>query len=170
MTQTPSGDPALRDPLFGELRRRHPDVTLVLLAPPALPEAAPSPAPVTEVRAFEQRVRRALDDLVGTVGVEPGATTTLWWRQGASGVHRFVARAVFTDLPTPVRSLGATYDELEDAGWRLRASSRPRPRFEGERGLLSVRAVAYPTALQVQVTSEPLVLDADTLAEPAARS
>lgn len=164
MAQT--DDPALRDPMFAELRRRHPDVTIVMLPQPPVPEAPHPPTPLAEVQALEQRTRDALDELVHATGREPAGRTTLWWRQGPAGEHRFVARAALTDLTTPLEALGAAYDALEDAGWHVRALADPRARFEGEHGPLSVRAEAYPTAVQLRVTSEVVVLDADALARP----
>lgn len=163
MSQTPIGDPALRDPLFRELRRTHPEVTIVMLPQQPVPSVLPPSVPLEEARALEDRTRRTLEGLVDASGDEPSGVAALWWRQAPDGSHRFVTRATFTGLDLPVRELRAMYDHLEDAGWRVRALSDPRPRFEGEHGPLRVRVDAYPTALQVQVTSEPVVLDAATV-------
>lgn len=165
MSQTPIGDPALRDPMFRDLRRRHPEVTIVMLPQRPVPLDMPQPVPLAEACALEERTRGALGQLVEAAGVEPAGVAALWWRQGPDGSHRFVTRATFMNLVVPVAVMRAMYDHLEDAGWHVRAMSDPRPRFDGEHGPLRVRVDAYPTAVQVQVTSEPIVLDAVTLAD-----
>jgi hypothetical protein len=169
MASTSSADPALADPLFAPVRRRHPEVTLVLL-PPARPAVREERATtLVEARSLEATTRGSLDDLLDATGLEPSAVSVAWCHQGAGREHRLVARAVLTGLTDPFPTMRTLLEQLAEAGWDAGPHDVPRPRIEARRDPVTVRAEAHPTAVEVEATSDLVVLDervAAVLAQP----
>ncbi len=135
-----SGEPrdVSDDPFFGEVRRRHPDVDIVLLPPE--PPDGPAPTPVdptaltgvaaehdAEARALWSRVAGGIDLPTGTTRWAPGSLTGTVARESllaAEGVDPVTAAAA---LAGAARSLG------ED-GWHVLEPDTGMPRVLAGRG------------------------------------
>jgi hypothetical protein len=159
-------DAARGDPFFGVLRRRHPDVDLVMLPPLSAEPPAGAAAFPARARAVEQHAVRALEALWDRLGVRPVGVSAHWWAQARTGTHRHVVRATVTGLSaddtTPLlRDLG---DALLALGWDARPAGGARPRIVARVAGLVLTAVAEDTSVPVEVVSSPLVLTAETLA------
>ena len=144
------------DAFFAPVRRRHPDVDLVVLPPP---EQAPPTEPVDEAQ-----VDATLDRVAGTAGqvceaalrsmVSPAAG----WAFGPD-VGTFVASARAGATTTVgVGALVALRGELEGEGWRVRRLAGEVERLSAVRGGLRGHAsYAEGTgALLLEVRSEPI--------------
>jgi hypothetical protein len=157
-----------RDPLLGELHRRHPDVDILVLPPQRVPVPLPPPASLDEAVDLAERCRAAIEG--ATAGLRTGPVPALWWRQGLDGSHRHVTRTSALELDDPMGVLADLAQRLGDDGWRVRRLLDPRPRVEADRGPVRLRADAFPSAVQVEVVSVPLVLDEALLRALRARA
>ena len=160
----PLSDPALADPMFRELRRRHPDVDVVLLPAPD-PAAHPPLAGPGQVRALRAHMDAVLGAVGGRLGLEPEEPVRLWWPQAHPLCHRRVVRSAFRDegRRTPVELLRETADALVALGWDTRPSADRSPRLRAVAGPVELVARATPDALAVRLTSEPLWAADETL-------
>ncbi|GAB3995178.1 hypothetical protein [Nocardioides marmoraquaticus] len=150
------------DPFFDELRRRQPDIDIVVLPPDVTPPDAPPLGPSAR-RARADEVDRILDGLVRHTGLDDGRRTG-GWRRTTGAAHRYAARTSWTDL-TPQQSIGALRslrDHLvDDPAW----DARPGP--GGGARLVAVDAAARfvveahaePHSLVVGVRGAEVVLD-----------
>ncbi|CAN5353196.1 hypothetical protein BH11ACT8_BH11ACT8_09900 [soil metagenome] len=155
---------AAADPLFGRLRREHPDVTVVLL-PEQDPGPPAEPVPVEEARAVADDVRARVGDVERVLGVAL-AGHEVWWRVGDRGAHRFVVRASLGDLGDdgPTRGLRALLHAFHDrGGWRDRPVAGDRPGLEAIHGTVRLGAVAHEASIDLTVTSAVLHLERDTV-------
>jgi hypothetical protein len=144
------------DDFFAPVRRRHPDVDLVVLPP----EPPPPPRAV------------AADDAAERAGERVGAVTELVWSasrlEGEAPGTRFAygpdAGTVVARSRVSVRVDGCPLDglrtRLEREGWRPRRIEGPLARLTGNRGDVRVRAsyAAETGALVLEVSSEPLLV------------
>lgn len=154
----PSKDPAPTDPMFAELRRRHPDVEVVLLPSPTPADHPPLAGP-GQVRALRSHVDAVLAALSTDLGLDADRTVRLWWQQAHPLCHRRVVRAGFTDETggrAPVDLLRAAGDALVALGWDARPAADGSPRLRAVAGPVEVVAEATPVALAVRLTSEPV--------------
>lgn len=167
----PTSDPALTDPMYGELRRRHPDVDLVVL-PSATPDDHPPLAGPGQVRALRSHVDAVLTALSGQLGLEPEGAVRLWWQQAHPLCHRRVVRAELVDAAggPPTQLLRRTADALVALGWDARPAADGSPRLRAVAGPVEVVAEATPTALAVRLTSEPVWAAREALADGEAAS
>lgn len=160
-------DPVRRDPFWRELRRRHPDVDVVVLPErPTEPPPGP-PAFPAQARAVQQHASRALAALWDRLGLRPTSRSGHWWAQARPGVHRHVLRTTAADLPPDdvvplMRDLG---DALLDLGWDARPAEGSRPRIVARVAELELAAVAGTDSISVEVVSAPMTLTDETLAE-----
>lgn len=160
-----SSDPALDDPLFRELRRRHPDVDIALLppqqtTPPPLPQAAEGAC-----RAVQQHSRAVLASVAAQLGLEAGSRVDFWWQQRHPLVHRWASRTDFPRLGGHgVESLRTLGNILLDLGWDARPVGDDPPRLRAVAGSFELIATGRPDVLTVEVLSEPLHLTPDVLA------
>lgn len=149
------------DPFFDELRRRQPDIDIVVLPPDVTPADAPVPEQGAET-AYAEEVEAALDDLALRSGLRGGDRLGRW-RRTRGGAHRFRARLAYDDL-TPQESIAllrAVRDALVAApGWDARPVPGGGARLvaTGPGGRLTVSAHATPSTHLVEVTGPEVVL------------
>lgn len=152
-----SRDPRARDPFFEPLRRRHPDVDLVLLPPvaataPPARHAAPEPAAEATVAEAWAGIRSAAAALAAWL---PGAEPEVGWHSGgAVGTVRptAVASATLDDGADVVDRLA---DAVAAAGWT--ATRRPH-RLVARSGDLTLTVTFAPSTrlLLARVTGRVL--------------
>ena len=170
--------PLEADPFYRELRRRHPDIDIVLL-PEAPPDAAAAASEAPPLPPEPAAVRQDLGDsfdtwwsvLTGLGMAPPGAVSR--WRAGTSDDEIFAERV----LRTPAVADGSTL--LLDAAAALAARSWdvhvPRggvPRLMAEHAGRTLTLSMWDGAATLTLRSEPYAVDAATrralLREPAA--
>ena len=154
----PALDPPPPDPMLGELRRRHPDLDVVLLPAPA-PAAHPPLAGTGRVRGLRAHLDAVLATLAGDLGLAPEEVVRLWWEQAHPLCHRRVVRAGFADTDgrrTPVDLLRQVADALVALGWDVRPAADGAPRLRAVAGPVEAVAAATPSALSLRLTSEPV--------------
>jgi hypothetical protein len=148
------------DAFFAPVRRRHPDVDIVVL-PGAQP--APPAEPLDEVQAAA-----TLDQVATTAGLAwdaMGATATATaatarWRYGTDdGTVSASARSSAT-TPDGFGALVALREALETGGWRVRRHPGAVERLSGVRGTLRVQAsyVESTGALLLEVSSRSMLV------------
>lgn len=158
--------------MFGELRRRHPDVDIVLLPSPDPGDHPPLAGP-GQVRALAAHVDAVLSAVAGQLGLRPDQTVGLWWQQAHPLCHRRVVRASFTDETgdrTPVVLLRDAADALSALGWEVRPAADRSPRLRALAGPVELVAEATPAALAVRLTSEPVWAAAETFQDAGVAS
>ncbi|HET7193961.1 MAG TPA: hypothetical protein VFI99_03120 [Nocardioides sp.] len=149
-------DPPL-DAFFTPVRRRHPDVDIVLL-----PAAEPTP----RVEPLDEGQEAATLDQVATtaelawdaIGPRASATPTARWRYGTGDGTVLASARSSTTTPDGFGALVALRGALEAAGWRIRLLPGALERLSGARGALRVQAsYAEATgALLFEVSSRPI--------------
>jgi hypothetical protein len=152
----------LSDPLLAAVRRRHPDVDLVQLAPepPAVPADASDDATAdARAAAAVEHVDRAATSAWAHVGIAPdGPSTRLAFGPVPGTVlARSRLSAVAPDRPGLLADLRVA---LEEDGWRFRRPWGEVERLVGRLGDLELRATyAERTGVLVVVLgSEPLAV------------
>jgi hypothetical protein len=154
MKLQPSSAPL--DAFFAPVRRRHPDVDLVVL--PA-PEPTPSGATVDQAQVLEtlERVARAAERLEAAA---LGSTTAPPAGLGFGPEDGTVVASARAGATTPdgFGALVALRGALEGDGWRIRRLAGAVERLSGARGDLRLQAsYAEATgALLLEVSSEPM--------------
>lgn len=161
-------DPAVLDddPFWSEVRRRHPDVDIVLLPPDLTPDLAPDLAPAsdTEVRRAAvavQEVWRGVGPLL--TGFGPLAPPSVRWRE-AEGRRSLILQKALPgiDQQSGTEFLMTLLVHLGERGWALQPGVRDGlPTLRATDGAAAVEAVAGPGATVVTLTGVPLVLTAD---------
>jgi hypothetical protein len=144
------------DAFFAPVRRRHPDVDIVVLPRPE-PTAARQPMDDAQVDAALDRVA-AMADRVWTAAVGATTATPARWRFGVDeGTVVASARASATTLDGS-GVLAALRWALEGEGWRVRRLPGQVARLSGVRGDLRVQASCAEStgALLLEVRSEPM--------------
>ncbi|MCX6402134.1 MAG: hypothetical protein NTX33_19655 [Propionibacteriales bacterium] len=151
------------DPFWSVVRRRHPDVEIVLM-----PDDDPAPGPGAPVeRVREEAVAaigawRLLRPVVLAVVDEP-AEPSVRWSSRTAGDALVIEKAVAgigqedgTDL------LRAVTVVLGRAGWRLRPTTRDGlPALDATNGRIDVRADAGPGATVLTIATGLMPVDAD---------
>lgn len=168
-------DPALSDPLFAELRRRHPDVDVVLLpefapVPPDLPEATEG-----QLNALTRHVEAVLAALGARVEVTPEISLRFWHEQRNPLVRRWTVKSLLPVAPTEepvdldavadpgapevppasVDLLKSVGDALLALGWDARASVEAPPRIRALAGPVELVATAVPAGVGVVAATTP---------------
>ncbi len=147
----------IRDPFFAALRRRRPDVDIVLL-PPERPTRQPDPVDDAHVAATLERVSGRMTELWRLVagaeanqprirlGYGPDVGTVVASARGTAGVDDGFRRLV------------RLRHGLESGGWRVRRVAGASERLAGRHDDLRVHAsYAEDTgSLVVELVSEPL--------------
>jgi hypothetical protein len=163
-------DPAVvdGDPFWSEVRRRHPDVGIVLLRPPATdgPEVRQAPTvPLDVVRTVADEAARTwlrLADLLAGRGATE-APSVRWARSSGDG-------ALLVEKPVPGLGEEGGTELLRDValrlgaeGWRLHATTLDgRPLLRATNGLLDLRAEAGAGATVLRLATGLMpVADAD---------
>ena len=154
------------DPFWSAVRRRHPDVDIVLLPPDTPDHAAPrgQASGPDAVRAAVDAAFAAwtlLRPLAGATGsAEADAPPSVRWDLAGCG-HALVVQKALRGLG---RDRGAALLRevafaLGRDGWRLRPSSRSgRPVLEAVDGPVRLRAEAGPGATVLTVSTDALLL------------
>lgn len=156
---TTGGSGAL-DPFFDELRRRQPDIDIVVLPPDATPDGTPE-IDLAAQRAVQEEVEAVLEDLLRRSGLGEGQRTHRW-RRTTGRAHRFGATLTQRDL-TPEQSIAglrAVRDVLvDDPAWDARPGPGSGARLVATHDSrdLEVTAHAVPSILVVQVTGAEVV-------------
>jgi hypothetical protein len=157
------------DAFFAPVRRRHPDVDIVVLPPQ---DPAPSTQPIDE-----EQVDATLDRVAGTAGlVWNAALRTTAAPEAGLGFGpdegTVVASAHASATPADGRgALVALRGLLEGAGWRVRQHAGTVERLSGARGDVRVQASYSEStgALRLEVRSEPMYVGRDRARELARR-
>lgn len=169
---TPPTDPTLVDPMFRELRQRHPDVDIVLL-----PQQAPVAAPLVPTADAEQQgalaesLERHVDDLVARLAREPAWTAEQRagrWITDEVGDTCYETAVEVTELAdgANILLLRATGNALGGLGWQARPVPGDRPRITARRrGGETATARVRPSSLVITART-PLVRPVDGPAGP----
>lgn len=148
------------DDFFAPVRRRHPDVDLVVL-----PEERPSPPrPVADddaVARTRDQVRTAAEQFAAVVA--PEADSGMVARLAYGPAEGTVVARCRLAAQSDGRPLDVLRARLERGGWRPRRIEGPIARLTGRRGDVHVRAsyAAETGALVVEIVSDPLVVGHD---------
>jgi hypothetical protein len=164
MKLQPSDGPL--DAFFAPVRRRHPDVDIVVL-----PAAEPTPPaePLDEAQVAE-----ALDQVVTTaelaseaMGPRTTAAPTARWRYGTDDGTVLASARSSTTTPDGFGSLVALRGALETGGWRVRRLPGAVERLLGVRGHLRVQAsyAEHTGALLLEVSSRSMSVGRDRARE-----
>ncbi|WP_182379948.1 hypothetical protein [Nocardioides sp. WS12] len=153
------------DPFWSEVRRRHPDVDIVLLPPDPSPDPSPdpdlAPASDTEVRRAAvavQEVWRGVRPLLAGFG--PLAPPSVRWRE-AEGRRSLILQKALPgiDQQRGTELLMTLLVHLGERGWALQPGVRDGlPTLRATDGAAAVEAVAGPGATVMTLTGVPLVL------------
>lgn len=165
-------DPSLDDPFFSELRRKHPDVDVVLLPPVDPAPPAQPPATTGQAVATRRHALAVLDALWTRVGLTLDPPAEAWWQQANPHLYRFVVKNAVTglDAGTGPEVTGRLARALLDLGWEPQPSPADQPALLARVGSLDVSVTGFDTAVSVEITSDPLHLTPDTLAGLAVAS
>jgi len=147
----------IRDPFFAALRRRRPDVDIVLL-PPERPTPQPDPVDDAQVGATLERVTDQMTHLWQAVAGADGDRPRIRLGYGPD-VGTVVASARgTTGVDDGFRRLVRLRHELESGGWRVGRLAGASERLTGRHHDLRVHAsYAEDTgSLVVELVSEPL--------------
>ncbi len=159
-------DVVAADPMMGVLRERHPDVNIVLLpaVEPILDQPRATPA---QCRALQQHSATVLDTLSRSLGHEPSTRADYWWSQAHPEVRRWVASISYANLGPAggVTLLRDVANLLIQLGWEPRAATDGSPKLRGVAGPFELIASAADDAVSLTLTSDPLYVPADLLAE-----
>jgi len=156
---TPPTDPALADPMFRELRQRHPDVDIVLLPPqPVVAEAEIPSLTALECSALVDDLDALVGDVLARISLDPawtGAEQAGHWRTDEQGLTFHETAAEVGDLPEGanialLRTAAAAFVGL---GWQVKPVPGDRPRLVARRGPFSASAT---------VRSDAFILKAST--------
>jgi hypothetical protein len=135
-----SGEPrdVSDDPFFGEVRRRHPDVDIVLLPPEPPDDPAPAPvdpAALTGVAVEHDAQARALWSRVAR-GIELPAGTTRWAPGSLTGTvaRESLLAAEGVDPVTAAAALAGAARSLDEDGWHVLEPDTGMPRVLAGRG------------------------------------
>lgn len=131
------------DPFWSVVRRRHPDVDVVVL--PATDGLAPDAAEVVALPALDRdeqvgEARRVEDEAVtrwaALVGADPTEVVTRWAAGRANGTSRVetTVRLAGADPTTGVATVGAAAETLTADGWHVLAPGDGMPRVLAGRG------------------------------------
>lgn len=156
------------DPFWAVVRRRHPDVDIVLM-----PDDDTTPGPGASV----ERVRAEADAAIEAwrlvrplvlAADESAAPSVRWGRRDAGDALIIEKAVVGIGQPDGTDLLRALAVVLGRAGWRLRPTTRDgRPALDATDGRLDVRAEAGPGATILTIATGLLLVDAgvrDTVA------
>lgn len=156
---TPPTDPALADPLFRELRQRHPDVDIVLLPPvPVVAESQVPSLTVAQRTELIEELDTVVGDLLARISLDPawtGAERAARWRTDELGLVFHETAAEVGDLPEGanialLRTAGAAFVGL---GWQVRPVFGDRPRLIARRGTLSATATVREDAFILKAST-----------------
>jgi hypothetical protein len=159
-------DPALHDPLFAELRRRHPDVDLVMLPPVDPRPPAVPPATTGQALAVRRHAKAVVDALWSRVGRTPDSVVDVWWAQDHPLLRRYLVRSGVSRLREGEAEVlvNDVARALLDLGWEPQPSPADQPFLMARVGTFDVKVSGFATAVSVEVTSEALHLTPDALA------
>jgi hypothetical protein len=158
-----SGEPreVSDDPFFAEVRRRHPDVDIVLLPPEAAAPPAPPPVDPAALAAVPVEHDDETRDLWSQVarGIDVAQATARWAAGEVAGTVRREAllAAGGVDAVTAAAALAGAARSLEQAGWHVLEPDRGLPRVLAGHGegadRREVQVVHVPATGRYAVTS-----------------
>jgi hypothetical protein len=160
--------------LFSELHRRHPDVDLVILPPPAPPAPAPT-ASEADLAAAALDVGEACHRLWTTLAPGTAAEPVVRWSFAADPGRVRVTARVVERRPDGPALLAGLRRELEADGWDVvrppGPADRAVDRLVGRRGdvELTATSAAATGAVVLAVASRPLVVGVERAASLAGR-
>ncbi len=154
MELRPLSDP-VGDPFFDALRRRHPDVDVVLL-PPSAPPVASDPVPEPVVTATAQRVEAVARDLWSAVAPDSVDQVQSRWTYGTGPEAVRATTRLRARRDDGFHVLVALRHELEADGWAVTRPEGPVERLIGHLDDLTATAsyVEGSGTLLVEVASE----------------
>ncbi|WP_370201119.1 hypothetical protein [Aeromicrobium sp.] len=161
--------PVAQDPFWGVVRRRHPDVDLVLLtgrSPLDPPAAEPDDAiSLDEARKIERGVDDAYGSIRHLLPPDTPAPTRLW--RAADGGHAYLNEKALRGLagPRAVVTLRALARALQDRGWEVAASGdEARPHLMSTNGWIDLDVRSGAAATQLLLAGPVVPVRADDLA------
>ncbi|MBA3781767.1 hypothetical protein [Nocardioides sp. InS609-2] len=165
-------DPARDDPFFAELRRKHPDVDIVLLPPVDTTPPVEPPATIGQATATQRHTTAVLAALWTRVGRTPTASVGLWWQQANPHLHRYVANGAVSGLKENETEplVNEIARALLDLGWRPQPSPADQPSLMARVGTIDLKVTGNATSVSVEAVSDALHLTPDTLSRLAANS
>ena len=160
------------DAFFTPVRRRHPEVDIVVL-PAAEPTPPAEPIDEAQVAATLDQVATTAEIAWDAFGPRATAAPTARWRYGTEDGTVLASARASTTTPDGFGALVALRGALEAGGWRVRRLPGALERLSGAQGALRVQAsYAEDTgALLLEVSSRPIPVGrarARELVSPAA--
>lgn len=159
------------DPFWSVVRRRHPDLDVVVLPDASTgPDAAGPPASVDEVRRAAvalQEAWRWIRPMLAEHG-EPAPPSIRW--QESAGQRSLVLKKAVTEIGQEAGTelLQRLVVQLGDLGWMLHPGGRDGlPVLRATDGQVAVEAIAGPGATVVTLTSVPLAVTSEVAPEVA---
>jgi hypothetical protein len=145
------------DAFFTPVRRRHPEVDIVVL-PAAEPTPSAEPLDEAQVAATLDQVATTAELAGDALGPMATAAPTARWRYGTDDGTVLACARSSTTTADGVGALGALRGALEAGGWRVRRLPGAVERLSGVRGALRVQAsYAEDTgALLLEVSSRQM--------------
>ncbi|WP_426246713.1 hypothetical protein [Nocardioides sp. LHG3406-4] len=165
-------DPARDDPFFAELRRKHPDVDIVLLPPvdPAPPDLPP--ATIGQALATRRHALAVVEALWGRIDRTLESPVQFWWPQADPRLQRYVVMAAIADLEEGETEAvtNRIARALLDLGWQPQPSPADQPALLARVGSLDVKVTGHDSAVAVEIVSDPLHLTPETMSRLAEAS
>ena len=152
-------------PFFAAVRRRHPDVDIVLL-PPEEPLEAGEPVTDAEVEAAVTRIA-SVAERAWADATEAEAEVSARLGYGPEPGTVMAKARILARLADGARVVDALHTVLEQDGWRLGRADGGAPRFLGRHDDLTVR-VSYAEAsggVLVDMSSAPMPVGMDRARE-----
>lgn len=161
--------PVAQDPFWGVVRRRHPDVDLVLLngrSPLDPPEAEPADAiSIDDARMVERGVDDAYASIRHHLPPDTPAPTRIW--RAADGGHAYLNEKALRGLTgtRAVVTLRAIARALEERGWKVAAAGdEDRPHLMATNGWIDLDVRSGAAATQLLMAGPVVPVRADDLA------
>ncbi len=158
-------EPGGREPFWDVVRRRHPDVDVVLLPPAGTTPPPPvGGEPVTAEEAH--RVADRLDDDFATLweglfGTAPEASPVRWTGGLVPGTARPVRSQRSADVPLDL--VGAARPSLADLGWTTSEPPAGLPPLVAERAGQELQLTVHDGVARLEVRGTAVSIDAPTL-------
>lgn len=158
-------EPLATAPLLRTFHERHPHVDLVVL-PPVGTEPPQDPLGVAEAAAVAAASGTVFDDVIEASGQSPEVRTEIWAPGRSVGWHRLVLRTSLRGLVAEGEAahlLSVVASHLGVTGWsRVEGSSADLAVIKG---IMRLEVDAFPESLDLCLSTEPVPVSAQVLAE-----